>query len=270
MFGMDDPVKVLNQLRHYVTDGRLEIAEVMAEELTNLLLKKWASKNRTLENQELLVLALMENGQLFPFFHFAQKWKKCLNAAKKLKNEVKLLDVIRAKSGAQITEEHTILKLQDQMQMGRVFLQFNKLRKAIKCFSTAANTGHIEAHLLSIEAYEKCKGNLKKATKVAKALDKNLESIGPLSRVQDEFVLISNNGLTTSYQNVSSSLERWLLPSSGLNPNVAVSLSKKLASLNSQKAAIESGEQAANARLQSAIDSLQPTVDYHEYSQSSR
>ena len=111
---------------------------------------------------------------------------------------------------------------------------------------------------------------MKKATKVAKALDKNLESIGPLSREQDEFVLISNNGLTTSYQNVSSSLERWLLPSSGLNPNVAESLSKKLASLNSQKAAIESGEQAANARLQSAIDSLQPTVDYHEYSQSSR
>tara|TARA_B100001750_G_scaffold179739_1_gene148104 strand:+ start:1808 stop:2611 length:804 start_codon:yes stop_codon:yes gene_type:complete len=267
MFGMDDPVKVLNQLRHYVTDGRLEIAEVMAEELTNLLLKKWASKNRTLENQELLVLALRDYANIL---EIRQKWKKCLNAAKKLKNEVKLLDVIRAKSGAQITEEHTILKLQDQMQMGRVFLQFNKLRKAIKCFSTAANTGHIEAHLLSIEAYEKCKGNLKKATKVAKALDKSLESIGPLSREQDEFVLISNNGLTTSYQNVSSSLERWLLPSSGLNPNVAVSLSKKLASLNSQKAAIESGEQAANARLQSAIDSLQPTVDYHEYSQSSR
>ena len=267
MFGMDDPVKVLNQLRHYVTDGRLEIAEVMAEELTNLLLKKWASKNRTLENQELLVLALRDYANIL---EIRQKWKKCLNAAKKLKNEVKLLDVIRAKSGAQITEEHTILKLQDQMQMGRVFLQFNKLRKAIKCFSTAANAGHIEAHLLSIEAYEKCKGNLKKATKVAKALDKSLESIGPLSREQDEFVLISNNGLTTSYQNVSSSLERWLLPSSGLNPNVAESLSKKLASLNSQKAAIESGEQAANARLQSAIDSLQPTVDYHEYSQSSR
>jgi hypothetical protein len=33
---------------------------------------------------------------------------------------------------------------------------------------------------------------------------------------------------------------------------------------------IATGEQAANARLQSAIDSLEPVVDYHEYSQSSR
>ena len=30
--------------------------------------------------------------------------------------------------------------------------------------------------------------------------------------------------------------------------------------------AIEAGEQAANAKLQAAIDTLQPTVDYHEYS----
>ncbi|MBO57874.1 MAG: hypothetical protein CMA77_02635 [Euryarchaeota archaeon] len=267
MFGMDDPVKVLNQLRHYVADGRLEIAEVMAEELTNLLLSKWSSKNRTLENQELLVLALRDYANIL---EIRQKWKKCLNATKKLKKEVRSLDGFRGKSGLPITQEQTILKLQDQIQMGRVFLQFNKLRKSIKCFSRAANAGHIEAHLLSIEAYEKCKGNLKKATKVAKSLDKTLESIGPLSREQNEFVLISDNGLTTSYQRIASSLERWVQPSSGLNKNVAESLARRLASLNSQKAAIESGEQAANARLQSAIDSLQPTVDYHEYSQSSR
>jgi len=61
MFGMDDPVKVLNQLRHYVTDGRLEIAEVMAEELTNLLLSE---KKRTMGNQELLVLALRDHANI--------------------------------------------------------------------------------------------------------------------------------------------------------------------------------------------------------------
>ena len=86
---------------------------------------------------------------------------------------------------------------------------------------------------------------------------------------QNEFVLISDIGLRTSYQKITSSFDRWLQPSSGLNPTVAENLARRLASLNSQKAAIESGEQAANARLQSAIDSLQPAVDYHEYSQSS-
>ena len=263
MFGMDNPVKVLNQLRHYVTDGRLEIAEVMAEELTNLLLSE---KKKTIEHQELLVLALRDHANIL---EIRQKWKKSLDAAKRLKKEERTLVAIRAKNGIPTTAEQTLLKLQDQMQMGRLFLQCNKMRKAINCFSVVANTGHIEAHLLSMEAHEKCKGSLKKATKVAKALDKALEVSGPLSHEENEFVLISEIGLKTTFQNISSSLERWLQPSSGLNSNVAENLAKRLASLNSQKVAIESGEQAANARLQSAIDSLQPAVDYHEYSQSS-
>ena len=263
MFGMDDPVKVLNQLRHYVTDGRLEIAEVMAEELTNLLLSE---KNKTIEHKELLVLALRDHANIL---EIRQKWKNSLDAAKRLQKEGRALGKMRAKNGIPTTAEQTLLKLQDRMQMGRLFLQRNKMRKAINCFSVVANTGHIEAHLLSMEAHEKCKGSLKKATKVAKALDKALEASGPLSHEENEFVLISEIGLKTSYQNISSSFERWLQPSSGLNSNVAENLAKRLDSLNSQKAAIESGEQAANARLQSAIDSLQPAIDYHEYSQSS-
>jgi len=264
MFGMDDPVKVLNQLRHYVTDGRLEIAEVMAEELTNLLLSE---KNKSLERQELLVLALRDYANIL---EIRQKWKKCLNATKRLKKEMRSLGTLRTKSGVPITEEQNILKLQDQMQMGRLYLQFNKMSKAIKCFSSAANSGHIEAYLLSIEAYEKCKGTLKKSTKMAKSLNRTLESIGPLTREQNDFVLVSSNDLKTSYERICSCIERWIQPSSGLNSNVADCLAKRLDSLKSQKIAIESGEQAANARLQSAIDSLQPTVDYHEYSQSSR
>ena len=263
MFGMDDPVKVLNQLRHYVTDGRLEIAEVMAEELTNLLLSE---KKRTMGNQELLVLALRDHANIL---EIRKKWKESLNSSKRLQKEGRTLKAMRAKNGVANSEDQIVLHLQDKMQIGRIFLQCNKMKKAINCFSVVAKTGHIEAHLLSMEAYEKCKGSLKKATKVAKALDKALEVCGPLSHEQNEFVLISDIGLRTSYQKITSSFDRWLQPSSGLNPTVAENLERRLASLNSQKAAIESGEQAANARLQSAIDSLQPAVDYHEYSQSS-
>jgi len=35
--------------------------------------------------------------------------------------------------------------------------------------------------------------------------------------------------------------------------------------LEDQRAAIVAGEQAANARLQSALDSLQPKHDYYQY-----
>ena len=38
------------------------------------------------------------------------------------------------------------------------------------------------------------------------------------------------------------------------------------ADIERQIAAIMSGEQAANARLQAAVDSLVPTHDYHTYS----
>ena len=55
MFGMNDPVSVLNQLRSYAAEGRLEMAEVMAEELSATLARK---KDGNLPIQEMLVEAL--------------------------------------------------------------------------------------------------------------------------------------------------------------------------------------------------------------------
>ncbi len=40
LFGMGDPATVIDQYRRYVQDGRLEISEVMASELSELLLSK--------------------------------------------------------------------------------------------------------------------------------------------------------------------------------------------------------------------------------------
>ena len=260
---MDDPVKVLNQLRNYVADGRLEISEVMAEELTSLLLSE---KKRTLQRQELLVLALRDHANIL---EIRQKWKLSMKAAKTLSKESAKLSQMRAKEGIGGDDE-AALKIEDSMQMGRINLHLGNLRKALNGFSTAGKTGHIEAHLLSVEAFEKCKGSLKKATKVAKKLNNALGECGPVNRENGEFILISKNGLTTSVEKVTTSLERWIRPSLGLKQDVVTSLTTRLQSLSKQIASIESGEQAANARLQTAIDSLQPTVDYHEYSQSSR
>tara|TARA_Y100000588_G_C14099278_1_gene858015 strand:- start:271 stop:1056 length:786 start_codon:yes stop_codon:yes gene_type:complete len=261
---MDDPVKVLNQLRHYVSDGRLEIAEVMAEELTNLLLSE---KNRTIDRQELLVLALRDHANIL---EIRLKWKSSIKVANRLSKEKKSLISLRAKNKIVQTQEDLVLNLQDHMQKGRVFLQMGKMGKAITCFSYPAKTGYIEAFLLSIEAHVQCKGSLKKATKLAKSLNNTLGECGPLSRENNEFYLYSQFDQKTSYEKVSTFIQKWLQPSLNLNTQVAANLAQKLESFNSQKEAIERGEQAANARLQSAIDSLQPAIDYHEYSQSSR
>ena len=101
-------------------------------------------------------------------------------------------------------------------------------------------------------------------------MNNSLGECGPLSRENNEFYLYSQFDQKTSYEKISTSIQKWLQPSLNLNTQVAANLAQKLESFNSQKEAIERGEQAANARLQSAIDSLQPAIDYHEYSQSSR
>ena len=51
-----------------------------------------------------------------------------------------------------------------------------------------------------------------------------------------------------------------------LPAKASVALDAVKRELERQIASIEAGEQAANAKLQAAIDTLQPAVDYHEYS----
>jgi hypothetical protein len=61
-------------------------------------------------------------------------------------------------------------------------------------------------------------------------------------------------------------LDYWLEPSLGLAEKAAGELRQVSAELRAQISAIESGEQAADAQLQAAVDKLNPTTDYHSYS----
>ena len=45
MFGMDDPSKVVDQIRNYIAEHRLELAEVMAQELSTHLLNSKRDKD---------------------------------------------------------------------------------------------------------------------------------------------------------------------------------------------------------------------------------
>ena len=50
MFGMDDPAKVVVQIRSYIEEGRYEIAEVMAQELSTHLLHSKRDIDRRLDS----------------------------------------------------------------------------------------------------------------------------------------------------------------------------------------------------------------------------
>ena len=61
---MGDPATVIDQYRRYVQDGRLEISEVMASELSDLLLSK---KGKSLAEQGHLVTALRDLAKIHGF-----------------------------------------------------------------------------------------------------------------------------------------------------------------------------------------------------------
>jgi hypothetical protein len=267
LFGMDDPTKVVEQIRSYVGDGRLEIAEVMAEELCAMLL---ADKKRDLTRQRLLVEGLRDHASIL---EIRGKWKQSVRAGKQRDSERKRLarQLSRAGDGESAAAVNAFLS-SDSIQTGRSHLGNGKFGPAISAFKAARKGGkyNLEASLRPLESHEKLKGHLKKAGKAAKQLDAVLAAAGPVNRVGEEFVLVPEGDSAHSLERLLADLDRWCTPALALPAAQAVALKQKASEFRSQMESIASGEQAANARLQTAIDSLQPAVDYHEYSQSSR
>ena len=77
MFGMDDPSKVVDQIRSYIAESRLELAEVMAQELSTHLL----NSKRDKDLDQVLVLVLRE-WTLVLFMR--EQWKDAHSAAVRL------------------------------------------------------------------------------------------------------------------------------------------------------------------------------------------
>lgn len=90
--------------------------------------------------------------------------------------------------------------------------------------------------------------------------------MGPVGRVGESFQLQPENAEAQPLEPLLIDLGKWLKPELALSAKASVALDASKRELERQIASIKSGEQAANAKLQAAIDTLQPTVDYHEYS----
>ncbi len=264
MFGMEDPVKVVEQYRRYVSDGRLEIAEVMAQELSEMLLTR---KNRDLQLQSTLVDALRD---LASIYELRQKWKLSLAASGKLKGERRLLaqQLIKAEMRDEARALRGSMRANDEVQRGRVLLERGKLRAALSAFRSAAKgaPNNLEAVVRQLEAHERIKGHLRRARKPARRLDAALGRVGPVNRREGEFVLCPEGEATHPVELLVSDLKRWLDPALRLPASEAVALKSRADELMRQMEAIATGEQAADAALAAAVEKLEPVVDYHTYS----
>ena len=260
---MGDPATVIDQYRRYVQDGRLEISEVMASELSDLLLSK---KGKTLAEQGHLVTALRD---LASIQEMRTKWKESRAAASMLvKARRRYAKLLRSNGMREESRKASKAEAGDEVQRGRVRAHEGALRAALSHWKRARKVQPhlIEAYWRPLEAHEKIKSTLKGAGKLGISLAKILISVGPVNRVGESFQLQPENTEAQPLETLLSNLSRWLKPELALPAKASVALDASNRELNRQIASIEAGEQAANAKLQAAIDTLQPSIDYHEYS----
>jgi tetratricopeptide (TPR) repeat protein len=241
----------------------MEIAEVMASELSELL---YYDKKRSTTKQNHLVLVLRD---LASIHEIRGKWAQSIAAGSQLNKERgKLVSMYRKdgdKAAAVAIQEQAA---SDEIQRGRARMNQGSLRKALSHFAKARKLapGNIEASARRIEAREKVSGTLGRANKDAIKLGKVLEKAGPVSRIGEVFQLQPEGEESHPVAALLEDISRWLSDEMALPAKGAASLIQCKKEIERQITAIEAGEQAANARLQAAIESLEPVVDYHTYS----
>ena len=264
MFGMDDPSKVVEQIRNYIAEGRLELAEVMAQELSTHLLN--SKRNNDLDRT--LVLVLRE-WTLVLFIK--EQWKEAraasLRLAKARRIEIRRLrslgDVDALSSGLQ-------LEIEDLVLHGRIESSRGRFRASRKWFSTAIkrDPNHIEARLSRIGSRWRIRGSLKGGNSDVKDLLKTLDRSAGVERIGGVLGMRISESSLVSTDRILEIIEGCCDSSLGLS-TIVVERSQILKErILSEINQIQSGERESNARLAAAIDSLTPSLDYHKYSSS--
>ena len=131
MFGMDDPSKVIEQIRSYISEGRLELAEVMAQELSTHLL----NSKRDKELDRILVLVLRE-WTLVLFIR--EQWAEARHASIKLAKARKIeIRRLRSLGDVESLSQGLQLEVEDIVLQGRIESSRGNFRASRKCFSRA-------------------------------------------------------------------------------------------------------------------------------------
>ncbi|MDP6640562.1 MAG: hypothetical protein QGH90_00315 [Candidatus Poseidoniaceae archaeon] len=262
MFGMDDPSQVLPQIKRYVEDGRLEISEVMSLEL---VAKLQAQKKRELDAQSWLVDAARIAADVL---EKRNKFPRALAAAMTLVKERNALRKMLAAIDADAVATLDTQAAEDFVQAGRIAAQCGKLSKAIKLANKANKTvpKHLGAAIICAHSHALAKKNMRGASKPVLKLVKRLNRAGPVIRNGGEFLLQPEGQPATDLNWLLTCIDYWLNQEMNLADKPATALTAVAVDYRAQIAAIEAGEQVANARLQAAVDKLNPSEDYHAYS----
>ncbi|HJM67230.1 MAG TPA: hypothetical protein QF555_06770 [Candidatus Thalassarchaeaceae archaeon] len=264
MFGMDDPSKVVEQIRNYIAEGRLELAEVMAQELSTHLLN--SKRNNDLDRT--LVLVLRE-WTLVLFIK--EQWKEARAASLRL-SKARRIEIRRLRSLGDVDALSSGLQLEieDLVLHGRIESSRGRFRASRKWFSTAIkrDPNHIEARLSRIGSRWRIRGSLKGGNSDVKDLLKTLDRSAGVERIGGVLGMRISESSLVSTDRILEIIEGCCDSSLGLS-TIVVERSQILKErILSEINQIQSGERESNARLAAAIDSLTPSLDYHKYSSS--
>jgi hypothetical protein len=226
MFGAADPEQAISQLEAYHSEGRGERVEVMASALVDQLM---AQKSRDDSTQGILVKALRI---LASVLNGRGKYKRA-------RITIGLLHKHRNKH-AKAAGHDLVATAADYHLAGFIHANAGKAGAAKKAFAKCEKLqpGHLAA---ALDVAEQCGHN------------KRLAKLYPLAGS-----VVSKNGayILQIEDRPAADAKR-----------VGIALGGDIqADIERQIAAIMSGEQAADAKLQAAVDSLVPKHDYHSYS----
>lgn len=226
MFGATSPEAALLQLSAYHREGRTELAEVMASEMTEQLLYR---KDRDDADQAILVQGLRI---LAGILNTRLKFKRARATISLLHKQRNRLGKAIGHDFAQAAEDYRLA--------GCIHANAQKIGAAKKAFKRCEKLmpNHIAA---ALECAELC-GNTKLLTKLVR-------SAGPVILSNGVYILEIEGRPPADAQRIANIL--------GVDEK---------ASIEGQIIAIKAGEQAKNARLQVAMDSLKPKHDYYTYS----
>lgn len=249
MFGMSNPAQTLLQIERYIEDGRMEISEVMASEFTSMLL---ANKKRAVDSQVMLVKGL----RLFcDILLLRDKAKEGIPIVKILHKERKKLIRILKKNAPELIPKLTH-PAEDYRREGNLHASIGKNGPAKKAYSKCQKLApnHVAAAYEAVVAM----GPEKKSLQV---LLNCCAAAGPVIKSNDVFILQPENRPLQDAKRLLATLQAL----SGVHTSQKSSVNSEARRLEREITAIEKGEAVANAKLQSALDALNPKHDYYEY-----
>jgi len=246
MFGMSDPNQTLSQMVRYFEEERFEMVEVMASEFTSMLL---TNKQRDGAMQTLLVKGVRILAEVLSI---RGKHKLATQATSVLLRERKKLEKILTQTAPELLSKLTP-KEQDYRTIGHVYAKAGKKSKARKFFHKASK--EIQHNLAALLALCQVDGT---KTKYAHLLASAVQAAGPVLLENGAYYIRPEQSLGCQIDPILVVLET----SERQHPSCLEQASR----IRKECEEIASGVRAANERLQSAMDSLQPKHDYHEYS----